>query len=174
MIVRQEIIDKKLVIKVLTNVGQVVGLEGDVQKTYSYSDSWFKSHKKIFDWIGGCTYTMDADARFKMGINLQDITNEDITISGKNLLIFLPKPVLVSLELPYDKIKVKDEVGFFRIPLAEKEKQFIYGEVYKSIQSEILNNKDISSKASKGVQEAMRGFLDKLPNVDKVIFVSKP
>lgn len=173
IIKRAEVVDYKMVIKSLSQLGQVVGMEGKIAKSYTYKDSMFKSHNMILNWLGEREYTLDTSATFKMGINVGDIQEQDVVISKDTIVVYLPKPVLISLEVPYDQVGVRTDTGLLRHGLSESDKQIIYGQVTKSLRSEIMVNKDASVEARKGVQKALDDVLSMIPNVQKVMFISK-
>jgi hypothetical protein len=174
LVVKQEVIDKKLVIKAMFNTSELVGMETNVEKSYTYKDSWFKSNGWIADYLGKRECTVYGVPNVKMGINLGDITANDVVVNGRTLTIFLPKPILISLNLPFDKVSFIEHPGLLRMPLSLTEKQFVYAETMKSVKSEIMSDKKYGDAAISGVKEAIRGFLEIVPNIDKVMFVSKP
>ncbi len=178
IIKKAEIIDKKMVIKAIYGKQQIVGMEAQVSKSYTYTDKIFEdTNIKVLDWInhklGDRSYQVYLDATAKMGIDLQDLKLEDINVTDDTIFIKMPKSILISLEIPYEKAIVKPDVGLLRFELKENEKQFLFGEASKSLRAEVLENKELASKASSGVQDALKNLLSVVPNVKNIVFLPK-
>ena len=178
IIKKAEIIDKKMVIKAIYGKQQIVGMEAQVNKSYTYTDKIFEdTNIKALDWIshklGDRSYQVYLDATAKMGIDLQDLKLEDINVTDDTIFIKMPKSILISLEIPYEKAIVKPDVGLLRFELKENEKQFLFGEASKSLRAEVLENKELASKASSGVQDALKNLLSVVPNVKNIVFLPK-
>lgn len=158
----QNIIDKQLIIKELKEKMQIVGLESDIKKEFGYTDN---------KWYGDRTYKMNLHGTFKMGINIDEIKPEDIEIVNNNdIIITLPNIILVSLEVPYDSIKINKDVGLFRSDFSESDRQLIYKEAYKSIKEEILNDMNIKNNATISTQNSIKRLLNLIPNVNNIYF----
>jgi hypothetical protein len=167
------VIDKEMVIKSLSSTQQLVGTEGHVTKTYIYSDSIFKEHGWLRDVIGLRSIEMDVNAFFKMGINLSDITQEDISVYGHTLFIKIPKQILISLDVPYDQIIFKTKTGLMRSQMSESEKQMLYTEARRLLTDNIMGDQTIIDKSVSGVEDALRNLLEKIPNCNRIVFKAK-
>nr|WP_156736343.1 DUF4230 domain-containing protein [Mycobacterium sp. E3298] len=162
--------NKEMVVKSLNNVHQLVGLEGHTEKTYTYTDSIFEKSGWLKDHIGRRTIQYTVDAYFKTGIDLSSIKTEDVRVYGNSVFVSLPKTTLVSLDVPYDEIVFKTQTGLIRNPLSETEKQQLYTEIRKLVSGEIMSDKRIEGKTQIGVKDALDGLLEKIPNVNRVVF----
>lgn len=156
------IIDQKIVIKELIENLQVVGLESDIEKVYKYKDS---------KWFGDKEFSMKLNGTFKMGFNINDIKRENIIITDNNdVIIEMPEMVLISLELPYDKIKINKDIGLLRKDFSENDRQLLYSNASDSIKEEILNDTNIRNNAIISSQNAIKQILTLIPEVNNVSF----
>jgi len=158
---KQHIVDKEVVIETLKDKFQIVGLEGQVKKEFEFKDE---------KWYGNKNFQMELHGSFKMGFNIDDITREDITIIDNNIIINMPDIKLISLELPYDKIKINKDIGMFRTDFTEKDRQFLYSIASDSAKKEILNDKLIHRNSVVASQEAIKQILLLIPEVNNVLF----
>jgi hypothetical protein len=166
----QGVIDKEMVIKALKTKAELVGLSGHITKSYTYHDSLFQGGGWLKDAIGQRVLEMDTNAFFKMGINLQDISQDDISVYGNTLFIKIPKQILISLDIPYDQIVFKAKTGILRGSMSEADKQMIYTEIRRLVTDNILNDDSIINKSSDGVKTALQALLEKIPNCGRIVF----
>jgi hypothetical protein len=164
------VVNKDLVIKSLHNVQELVGLEGHAEKSYIYTDSLFHKSGWLKDQIGRRTIQFNLETFFKTGIDLSSIAAEDVKVIGNTLVIQLPKHILVSLDIPYDHIVFKTQTGLFRSNLSDTEKQALYTEIRKLVTSDIMTDSSIKEKTQIGIEDALRSLLEKVPNVNRVMF----
>jgi hypothetical protein len=167
---QQEFIDKDMVIQAIHSKAEMVGLEGHVQKTFTYTDSLFESHGWLQDTLGSRTLDMTTNAVFKMGIDLNDIKPEDVQVIGHSLFIKIPKQILISMDVPYDQIIYKVKTGLIRSELSEHEKQLLYTEARKLLTDNVMGNQSIIDKSVNGVEDALRGLLEKVPGCNRIVF----
>lgn len=164
------VIDKKLVVKSFSKSHQLVSIEGYAEKSYTYTDSLFNKGGWLKDKLGRRVLGIDANVYFKTGINLGEIKDGDIQVYDNTLIINTPKPVLISLDIPYDEMAFKSKTGLFRGKLNDTEKQSLYTEMRKLITNDIMEDKDVRTKTINEVQEAIRILMEKVPNVDQIVF----
>ena len=164
------VIDKNLVIKSLTGTQQLVGMEGHAEKSYTYYDSLFKGHNWLENVVGQRSIEMDTNSFFKMGVNLSDIKSEEIQVYGNSLFIKLPKQILISLDIPFDQIVFKTNTGILRSGLTDVDKQTIYTEIRRLTTENIMSDNVVISKSTIGVQDALRSLLEKIPNLNRIVF----
>ena len=156
------IVDKQMVIKALLENLQVVGLEGEIEKEYTYTDT---------KWFGDKSFEMMLNGTFKMGFNVADIRVEDVLITKDNeIIIKTPKVVLISLEIPYDRIEINKEVGLLRKDFGETDRQFLYAKASESVKQEIIDNKKIHDDSIVASQNAIIKLLKMIPDVENVYF----
>lgn len=73
--------------------------------------------------LGQRKILITVEAFVKAGIDMKEITKDDISRSGKTITIRLPPPKILSVNLPPDKIKVEfEKVTLFRDPFTVKER----------------------------------------------------
>jgi hypothetical protein len=167
------VVNKELVFKSLSNVHQLVGLEGHAEKTYTYTDSLFHGSGWLKDHLGRRTIQFDLDVFFKTGIDLSNVTQDDVKVIGNSLFIKIPKHMLISLDVPYDQIIFKKQTGLLRDGLSESEQQNLYSEIRRLITKDILTDSSIEQQTRTGIEDALRSLLEKIPNVNRVVFQVK-
>jgi hypothetical protein len=155
------IVDKEIIIEKLSEKFQVVGLEGDITKEFNYSDN---------KWYGDKYYKMELYGKFKFGFNIDEITKEDITIIDNNVIIDMPNIVLISLEVPYDKIVIDKKEGIFRKMFSEDDRQKLYESAYKSINEQIINDNALIKNAEENNELAIRSILILIPEIKTISF----
>lgn len=156
------IVDQKIVINELIENLQIVGLEGNIEKVYRYKDS---------KWFGDKEFSMKLNGKFKMGFNINDIKPENVLVTENNdIIIEMPEMVLISLELPYDKIEINKDVGLLRKGFSETDRQLLYSKASDSVKEEILNDENIKNNALISSQNAIRKILSPLPGINNISF----
>jgi hypothetical protein len=140
---------------------QVVGLEGDITKEFNYLDN---------KWYGEKYLKMNLYSKFKIGFNVNEINREDVIVDDGNVIIIMPEIVLISLEVPYDKIVIEQADGMLRKDFTEDERQLLYKSAYESIEKQILNDNTIIDKAKKENENAIRSILMLIPEIKNVSF----
>lgn len=79
------------------------------------SNTWFK--------IGERKILITCEAVVKAGIDLKQLNESDISRNGKTITIHLPPPMILSVNLPPEKIKVAfEKVSMFRDAFTGKER----------------------------------------------------
>lgn len=154
-------IDKDTVINKLSENMQIVGLNGDAEKEFEYVDN---------KWSGNKKYKMKLHASFKFGINIADIKREDITISNGNVIIRMPEIILISFDVPYDKIEIDKTKGWFRADFNEEDRQLLYSTSRDSMLEQILNDESIINNSNMSSQNAIKSILMMIPEVESVSF----
>ena len=88
---------------------ELATVEYTITKVVKANDNktWFK--------MGERRILITCEATVKAGVNLRNLTEKDISRSGKNISIQLPPPEILSVNLPPEKIKVVfEKVNMFR------------------------------------------------------------
>jgi hypothetical protein len=149
----------------------LVGLESHAEKIYQFSDSFFEQHGVVKDFFGNRSLEIVANTYFQTGIDLSSIHNEDIVVYGQTLFLKLSKEQihLISLSIPFNEMQFHSNVGLFRSDFNLEDKQFLYGEIKKTVENEIMNNASIKDETYKNVSETLRNLLEKIPNCTKVV-----
>jgi hypothetical protein len=78
------------------------------------------------------------------------------------------KPILINLDLPYDKMQIKKTSGWLRGQMTEDQKQQVYSKTVKQVESEILHNQDTIDKANTYNERVVNDILMKLPGIKQV------
>ncbi len=104
-------------VAMLQEIGELATTEYTITKVVKASDdkTWFKpGQRKIL---------ITTEAVIKAGIDMKNVTEKDISRSGKTITIRLPPPRILSINIPPEKIKVEfEKVTMFRDPFTSKER----------------------------------------------------
>ena len=156
------IIDKETVINALTENAQVVGLDGVIEKEFTYTDA---------KWFGDKTYAMTLHGTFKTGFSVKNITADNVIVTESNeIIIRTPATELISLELPYDRIEIDKDVAILRKDFTETDRQLLYAKATEAIRAEIAADENVRKQSAIASQQALRAILTLVPGVRKVTF----
>jgi hypothetical protein len=164
---RAQVVDEKMVVKTLKQQAQIVGSEGVIEKEFKYSDYIYKTNT-IVDRLGERVYNQKIFARFKMGL---DVENIKILVKENIIYVSTAKPILISLDVDDVWYDPKNGAGILRVPLSDSEKFFILNKAKESVRQEILNDSDIRYHALKNSQKIIEDLLKQIPNVKEVKFI---
>jgi hypothetical protein len=104
----------------LKELSDLVVTEVRVTKIIKASDEavWYK--------VGDRKILISCEATIKAGIDLSQLNENDININGNSITLVLPKPKIISLNLPPGKIKVEyEETGIFRSSFSNAERDVL-------------------------------------------------
>lgn len=152
------LIDRDAVISSLRETPQMVGMTGDVEKSITFIDD---------KWFGDRSYTMTLHGEFKLGIDTKDI---EITTEGNTVNVKFPQPKLISVDLPFDKAEIAEDISWLRSDLADAEVQSLYSQARESAIEEIKVNFKAREIAEEALEDTIEGIIEQLPNVERVEF----
>jgi hypothetical protein len=152
-------INEKTILNKLQSKATLISLEGDVSKTYGQTDDMFNTGWNWVDKLGNKQYIIKAKGKFTMGMDLSQISQNDILVAGSTVIIKLPEVTLQTLELPYEKMTIHNEDGLLRKEFKEKEIKAIHKEMTSLIKKDIKADKDIYLKSSYNAREVIRELL---------------
>jgi hypothetical protein len=112
----------------LQQMQELATVEYTVSKVVKANDNkdWYK-------W-GDRKILFTCQASIKAGINLSQITNEDISIDGKQIKMRLPLPKILSVNMPPENIRMAySEVDIFRSDFTSQEKNSLLVQAEKQI-----------------------------------------
>ena len=155
----KQLVDKAAVIDALSETPELIGLTGDISKTVRLTDD---------KWFGDKTYELTLDGTFKLGVSTDDL---DVTVRGSTVVVKLPQPRIIAVDLPFDKAAIKKDVGLLRQDLSESEMQALYKEARKQAVADVKVNVKARAKAEGAVEHALEDLIERLPAVESVIFV---
>jgi hypothetical protein len=155
------IISEKMIMGKLMSKSQLVSMEQSISKTYTDVDDGLTGTRKT---------EMSLEAKYIMGLETKDIEVAHIDQEQGIVYIKLGKPILVSLDVPMDKLSFDKTQGFFRLAQSEDEEKAFYRSVMKSLESEILKDKEIMSQANLHNKEVVEDILSMIPAVKSIVF----
>jgi hypothetical protein len=155
------IISEEMIMSKLKSKSQIVSLEQDLHKKDTHVD----------DGLLGERHTeLTVNGTYKMGLNTKDIEIKHIDSQNGIVYIKLGKPVLISLDIPYDQVEFDKKQGFFRLAMDEKEQKNFYKSVDKNIERELIKDKEIMKVADSMNRDVIVDLLNGLPEIKNVVF----
>lgn len=124
--------EQKSILFSLREMSDLATVEYTVTKIIKANDNktWFK--------IGDRRILMSCEAHIKAGIDMSSITENDVTIEGKNIKLILPQPKVISLSIPPELIKVEfQDVSLFRDPFKTSERDQLAAQAETQIRNSI-------------------------------------
>jgi hypothetical protein len=155
------IISEEMVMSKLKVKSQIVSMEQTLEKTDTFVD----------DGLLGERHTeLTVNGTYKMGLNTKDIQVQHIDNQNGIVYIKLGKPVLISLDIPYDQIQFDKTQGFFRLAMDEKEEKQFYKAVHKNIETELTKDKEILKTADLMNKDVVENILKLIPEIKSIVF----
>lgn len=154
----KQLVDKDAIIDALTETHELVGLTGDISKTVRLQDN---------RWFGDKTYELTLEGTFKLGVATDDVT---ITTQGNTVVVRLPQPRIIAVDLPFDKAAISKDVGLLRQDLSESELQALYKEAREQAVADVKVNVKAREEAEEAVENALEELIGRLPAVESVEF----
>jgi hypothetical protein len=117
-------------VSMLQQMEELATVEYSITKVVKANDNktWFKMGKRRI--------LITCEATVKAGINLKNLTEKDISRSGKTITIHLPPPEILSVNLPPEKIKVAfEKVNMFRDPFTSRERDALLVQAEQQIRN---------------------------------------
>ncbi len=122
IVARQEPKGKKVELQTLKDLSELATVEYNVKKIVKYKDE---------TWLGRRAILIETSANLKAGIDLNELTSQDIQQEGEAITIHLPRPKLISLNMkPRDMREIYNDTDILRqdFSAAEKEKFLTQGQ----------------------------------------------
>jgi hypothetical protein len=155
------IISEEMIMSKLKSKSQIVSMEQTLHKTDTFID----------DSLLGERHTeLTVNGTYKMGLNTKDIEIKHIDSQNGIVYIKLGKPVLISLDIPYDQVEFDKKQGFFRLAMDEKEQKNFYKSVDKNIERELIKDKELLKVADSMNRDVIMDLLNGLPEIKNVVF----
>ncbi|MFU8688453.1 DUF4230 domain-containing protein [Rossellomorea sp. FS2] len=154
----KQLVDKDAIIDALTETPELVGLTGDISKTVRLTDD---------KWFGDKTYELTLEGTFKLGVATDDVS---ITTQGNTVIVRLPQPRIIAVDLPFDKAAISKDVGLLRQDLSESELQALYKVAREQAVADVKVNAKAREEAEEAVENALEELIGRLPAVESVEF----
>jgi hypothetical protein len=155
------IISEEAIMSKLKAKSQVVSMERTINKKDTFVDDNLLGERKT---------ELTVKGTYKFGLNTNDIQVQHIDNQNGIVYIKLGKPVLISLDIPYDQIQFDKTQGFFRLAMDEKEEKQFYKAVHKNIESELSKDKEILKTADLMNKDVVENILKLIPNIKNIVF----
>lgn len=135
--VAEYIITEKMILGKLTEKLEEVSLEGKLDdkknKYIKVEDGFFGERKTRLKYKGS----------YKMGLDKQAVEVKHIDQLNGIVYLKMPKPILISLELPFNQIDFKKVKGKLRFSMNDEEEKQYYKVVEKDIRKQLMSNKEL-------------------------------
>ena len=152
------VLHEATVIHALSAKARIVAPTGEVTKTISQQDENF--------W-GGRSYTMTVQGDYVLGVDTRDI---EITTVGNTVKVRMPQPKVVSLDLPYDEMKIVEQKSFLRKELPEGELKALYTKAEAEVRKDIAKDDEMQAKAEREMEQAVEDIIVKIGGVKQIEF----
>jgi hypothetical protein len=155
------IISEAMIMSKLKMKSQIVSYQQDLHKKETHVDK---------DLLGERRTELVVNGTYKMGLNTKDIEVKHIDSEKGIAYIKLPKPTLLSLDLPYDKIEFDKKQGFFRLAMNEDEEKKFYKSIKNTIKKELSTDKEVLGQVHIFNKEVVRDILISNTNIQSIVF----
>lgn len=152
------VLHEATVIHALSAKARIVAPTGEVTKTISQQDENFWGHRD---------YKMTVHGDYVLGVDTQDI---DVSVSGNTIKVRMPQPKVVSLELPYDEMKIVEQKSLFRKELPEEAKKALYTKAEAEVRKDIAKDDGVQAKAEREMEQAVEDIIVKIGGVKQIVF----
>jgi hypothetical protein len=155
------IISEELVRSNLKSISERATFQEDINQKHTQVDDGF---------LGDRQTTLNVKGTYKMGFNDEEV--EVLYIDQENKVVHLktPKPIIVSLEIPYDQIDFDKTKGWLRLAMDEDEEKAFYKSVKSSIKKKLLEDEETLENANLYNKEAIEKSLLKMSEIKGVVF----
>ncbi len=116
----------------MKEMSDLATVEYTVTKIIKASDNktWYK--------IGDRNILMHCEADIKAGIDMRLINLNSFSIHDKSIIVNLPTPKIISINIPHEKIATEyQEIGFFRTDFTAKERDNLAKQAENQINNSI-------------------------------------
>jgi hypothetical protein len=155
------IISEDLILSKLKSKSQIVSLQQTLHKKDTFVDDNLLGERKT---------ELTVNGTYKMGLNTKDIEIRHIDSENGIIYIKLGSPVLISLDIPYDKVEFDKTQGWLRLAMDEEEQKNFYKSVDKNIEKELINDKELLKVADSMNRDVIMDLLNGLPEIKNVVF----
>lgn len=155
------IISEKMIMGKLQSKSELVSMEQEICKTYTDVDKGF---------LGDRQTEMSLEGTYKMGLETKDIRINHIDNETGVIYIELPDPVLISLEIPFNKVDIEKTSGWLRLSQDEEEQKKFYKASVKDLENEILSNKEILKQVDLHNRNVVEDLVKMVSGVKSVVF----
>lgn len=152
------VLHEATVINALAAKARIVAPTGEVTKTISQQDENFWGHRD---------YKMTVHGDYVLGIDTSDI---EITTVGNTVKVRMPQPKVVSLDLPYDEMKIVEQKSFLRKELPEAQLKALYTKAEAEVRNDIAKDDEVQAKAEREMEQAVEQIVVKISGVEQVVF----
>jgi hypothetical protein len=155
------IIDENIIKSKLQMKSQIVSLQQSFDKKSIYVD------KNI---LGERDTQMKVHGTYQFGLNTKEIRIEHIDSQNGIIYVHLPNPVLINLDIPFNKIDFEKTSGWLRLSMSDTDKKNFYKATEKQIERDLIHDKELMKQADIFNQQNVKDILQLVPGVNDVVF----
>ena len=153
---KKETPDDKPGILTLREMSDLATVEYTVTKVIKAADNqtWFK--------VGDRKILMSCEAHIKAGIDMSAINKNNFKISDKDIVVTLPPPKIISINIPAEGIKTEyEEIGAFRDKFTSQDRDNLARQAEQKIRQSI-DSLGILTQAKVNTAMFVTSFLKRL------------
>lgn len=154
----QTVLHEATVISALHAKPRIIAPTGEVNKTISQQDENFWGHR---------SYKMTVHGNYILGVDTADV---EITTVGNTVKVRMPQPKVVSLDLPYDEMKIVEQKSFLRKELPEAQLKALYTKAEAEVRKDIAKDDEVQAKAEREMEHAVEQIIVKIAGVQQIVF----
>lgn len=140
----------------LKEMNELATAEYSITKVVKANDNqtWFK--------VGDRKILLSCTGSIKAGIDLSSLTENNITISNKDVTLTLPPAKIITLSIPPENIKLEyQKVGFWRDNFSNAEQNELMIQAENQIRS-VADSIGIIKSAESNARQFITGFIKRL------------
>lgn len=140
----------------IRNIGQLATTEYTIGKIIKLKDEgpWYK--------LGDRSLLMSCKAKVKAGIDLSQVSKDDISVNGNGITVNLPAAQILSLDMDPNLVKTEmEDVNGLRQPFSQQEKNEALSQGEKSIRAN-MGSTNILPMAERNAELFVKDFYTQL------------
>ena len=155
-----KILTEEMVVKKLKSKSELVSMEQKFDESATDIDRGF---------FGTRETSLKLEGKYKLGVKTKDIDVRHVSADG-TVYLKLPKPSIISLEIPYYNIDFEKESGLLRGKMSKEEEDKFYKDVEKHIRNTVKGDKGIMETANLHNEQAVKNLLIDLAGLKYIVF----
>ena len=136
-------------------------MQQDINKKDTYVDE---------TWAGERHTKLKVHGTYKMGLNTKDIEIKHIDSQNGIVYLHIGKPVLISMDIPFDQVEFEKTKGWLRLSMDETEQKKFYKAAEKHMITELMKDKEVMKQADLRNKDVIMDLLKMLPEIKSVVF----
>lgn len=152
----------------MTDMTSLTTFSGTATKKFTLTDQIIQFP---FNILPKKSIEIEVTIHFQTGINLDVLTNLDLTVEEDEVYVQLPTIELITFEVPYDQMIIQQSIGLLQDQYDDETKKHLYKEIVQLAKQEILSDKLIRQKTLNSTIDKIEKFFITFFGYKKVHFM---